>query len=85
MSEEAEYTIFEINNEELDDAKKLAVYTLINEGILREREHTLAMLEELKAEMSSVDTGGFGKNSVNMSIRVKTIELIISRIKGENK
>lgn len=49
-----------------------------------ERDRIFSALETLKEAMWAVDTG-YQYSSGNMSIRIKTLELAMSVIKGENK
>lgn len=46
MSKEEEYTTIEINTSALSEAKQLLMLSLINEGMLRERERIVALLKE---------------------------------------
>ena len=46
MSKEEEYTTIEINTGALSEAKQLLMLSLINEGMLRERERIVALLKE---------------------------------------
>jgi hypothetical protein len=73
MSKEEEYTTIEINTGALSEAKQLLMLSLINEGMLRERERIIELLEVDIAKHYKVglDEGG------------NYIESLIARIKGE--
>ncbi len=46
MSKDEKYTRIKINTSELSEAKQLVLLSLINEGMLRERERIVALLKE---------------------------------------
>jgi hypothetical protein len=46
MSKEEEYTTIEINTGALSEAKQLLMLSIMNEGMLRERERIVALLKE---------------------------------------
>jgi len=70
--EEEEYTTIEINTSALSEAKQLLMLSIMNEGMLRERERILALLEETRDCKSQWD----------YEVRIGEI---IAKIKGENK
>lgn len=57
----------------------------IQKGRNFERSEILRILDQLRTAMASVETGGYGPSSANMPIRVKTVDLIIEKIKEKNE
>lgn len=47
MSKDEKYTSIEIETEQMTEGQRLAIAVIMNEGMLREREQNVAVLQEL--------------------------------------
>jgi hypothetical protein len=65
-----------------EDAEAITYF--VNIAKAEERERILSSLETMRDSMAAMETG-YGPHSGNMSIRIKTLDLAMSVIKGENK
>jgi hypothetical protein len=53
----------------------------IERGRRFERSEIMRILDQLRTTMANIEIGGYGPASANMPLRVKTIDLIIEKIK----
>lgn len=74
MSKDEKYTSIEINTSELSEAKQLVLLSLINEGMLRERERIVALLEASLDD--DIETDAMHNQNLG-------IQIAIALIKGE--
>jgi hypothetical protein len=74
MSKDEKYTSIEINTSELSEAKQLVLLSLINEGMLRERERIVALLEANLDD--DIETDAMHNQNLG-------IQIAIALIKGE--
>jgi hypothetical protein len=74
MSKDEKYTNIEIDTSELSEAKQLVLLSLINEGMLRERERIVALLEANLDD--DIETDAMHNQNLG-------IQIAIALIKGE--
>jgi hypothetical protein len=74
MSKDEKYTNIEIDTSELSEAKQLVLLSLINEGMLRERERIVALLEASLDD--DIETDAMHNQNLG-------IQIAIALIKGE--
>ena len=72
MSKEEEYTTIEINTGALSEAKQLLMLSLVNEGMLRERERIIALLEANLDD--DIETDAMHNQNLGIQIAVALIK-----------